>query len=224
MQTLRWAPLLCALALTPLPQQAMANTLELSLTGVASQNFQDALSDPSMSSPTVSFAGQPITINLAISDPGGVPALSGFSMIWSDQTFTLPVMTSFEGSGAPGQFLSQITLADTGGVIDITPSSHYIAANDGYFDLSLDYVTSTPHSPTSSFSDTVTGGGSLSGFVQFPNNPTFGSFDNTVTGDFTLTSVVASVVPEPSAWTAMLVGLFTLGGALRARRRAAATA
>lgn len=224
MQTIRWLPLLCALFLTPLPQQAMANTLNLSLTGVASQGFQDALFDPSMSSPTVSFAGQPITIQLAIADPAGVPRLDAFTVRWSNQSFSLPVLTGFSGSGAPGQFQSPVILNDTFGAIDITPSPTYTDITGADFDLDLTYATSTPHSLSAPFTDSVTGSGSLQGFVPFPNNPTFGSFDNRVTGDFILTSLTASVVPEPTAWAVMLAGLFTLGVALRARRRATAAA
>src|ERR1700761_1732702 len=114
MQTLRWAPILGALFLAPLSGQATAKTLNLTFTGVASPGFQDVLSDPSMSSPTTSFAGQPVTILLALDPSGPAPTLDGFSVIWSDQTFSLPVMTSFNGSGAPDHFLSQIALTNTG--------------------------------------------------------------------------------------------------------------
>ena len=198
----------------------MANTLDLTLTGVASPGFQDALFDPSMSSPTVSFAGQPVTIQLSINDPGGLPTLNAFTVRWSNQSFSLPVLTGFSGSGAPGQFMSFMALTDTAGALDIVPSATYLNAGGADFDMNLSYATSAPHSLLSPFTDTVTGSGSLEGFVPFPNNPTFGSFTNTVAGDFTLTSLTASVVPEPSAWAAMLVGLSTLGVALRMRRRA----
>ena len=95
----------------------MAKTLNLSFTGVASPGFQDALSDPSMGSPTTSFAGQPLTIRLSLDASSAAPSLEGFALIWSDQTFSLPVMTSFSGSGAPGQFLGQIALSNAGGTI-----------------------------------------------------------------------------------------------------------
>ncbi len=223
MQTLRWAPFLGAVVLAHLPQQAMAaNDVNLTFTGVASPGFRDGLFDPSMSSPTVSFAGQPVTIHVGVAYPGGVASVTAFSVSWSNQTFSLPVLTNFSGVGGSTAFLSLVSLTNTGGTIDISPSDSYIGANDGWFDLDLSYTLPAPHSPSAPFTDTVTGGGSLDGFVMVESDPTFGYYDNTVSGDFTLTSLTSAPAPEPAAWATMLIGLFGLGVALRARRQATA--
>jgi hypothetical protein len=216
--------LLGAAGMLLLPEVAKASAfLNLDFTGTASANLIGSVflySEPSP--PNVSFTGQPVTVHLAISDDLGTAYVSHFSIDWSNQTYAFPFITGREADGSPYYgndsdvtYFSSVDLTDTGGQIRIFGSGGFVAATDGDFLFDLDYALPTAHAPNTAFTDAVTGGGHVDAFVTLNNDPVIGPFDADTVGDFTLSSLTATPVPEPSTWVTMLAGLAGLGLALR---------
>jgi hypothetical protein len=223
--------LLGAAGMVLLPQAAKASAfLNLDFTGTASADLIGsvfAYAEPSP--PDVSFSGQPVTIHLAISDYLGTAYVSHFSIDWSNQTYAFPVITGREADASPYYgndsditYFSTVDLSDTGGQISIDGSGGFVAATDGDFQFDLNYVLPAAHAPNTAFSSPVTGGGHVDAFTMLNIDPVIGPYDAQTFGDFTLSSLTSSPVPEPSAWAMMLVGLAGLGLAMRRRQIPAA--
>jgi hypothetical protein len=222
------AALLPILGLVAAPGAAFAGTtLTLNFTGTASPGFNgDVFTYGDGMHHDTSFAGQPVNISLQIADYATNPYVSNFSVSWSNQTYTdYPYLTSWTWSGLPQSddndfavsFYSSVSLTDTGGSISIFPTSGFISALDGDFNLDLTYQTGSSHPVGSIFTDTTTGGGTLDLYLTDTGGGDVGPHDAESNGPFTLASVHASV-PEPAAWSLMILGFGALGVALRRRR------
>jgi hypothetical protein len=206
-------------------QAKAASDVDLTFTGTASTDFSgNVLIYETGEGPSTSFAGQPVNINLVISDQAGVQYVSYFSASWSNQTFTIPYITGWTatgssqlGGGNPITFFSTVDLTDTGGTIDIFPSFGYVGEFDGGFNLNLSYTLPSAHSLSAPFKDSAAGGGSIQATITDDISSSVGAYDAESLGDFTVSSLSSTPVPEPAAWAIMLAGLFGLGAAVRMR-------
>lgn len=217
------APLVGVVAVLMAPVCAQAaQQLSLSFTGAGS--FSEGLVPYSgVPAPSGSFTG-PVTLNLSISDYLTSPYVDHFSIQWADPSIAGPYRTGWEGKGlSPSAnpflvgFFSTVALTDTGGSIQIRPSSGYVGFFDGGFSLDLNYALSIPHPVASSYLDGVSGLGSVRFTINRDVDPTIGPFDASGGGAFTVSSLEARA-PEPATWALLLVGFFSLGSALRAQR------
>jgi hypothetical protein len=70
----------------------------------------------------------------------------------------------------------------------------------------------------------VTGSGSFSAFKTFVFDPNLGAYDASSTGQFTLSSLTQTGVPEPSTWAMLILGVGLIGFAARSAPRRALAA
>ncbi len=178
----------------------------------------------------VSFVGEPV--NIAVSVVGNPADLyvNSFSISWSNQTYTLPYITSAGGIGFPNDcgacgfgFQSSVNLGPSGGSISIFPTGEWEAFTDGSFGLQFSFSFSKPQNPYGSFiDDNLSGGGNVSEYLPFSYDPSIGFYDSTSNVNFALSSLTqVSSIPEPSTWVMALVGFAGLGyaGWAKAKRR-----
>jgi len=229
MRLSKLAPLAGVLILAAPPSAQAAQTLSLSFTGTTAPSISSDvyLYPPSSTDILNTFVG-PVTIDISIADYLTDPYVSNFSIRWADPAGADPPVTGWSDNGSPSSadpltqtFFSTVDLSSTGGSIQIRPSFGYVGITDGHFNLDLDYTLSGPRALTSSYLDHgASGSGAVDYYINFRNYPGGGAYDETGGGEFNISSVSAiATVPEPAAWALMLVGVFSLGAALRAERR-----
>jgi hypothetical protein len=186
------------------------------------------LIDTTFTEETTNFDGQPVDLSIVVSGDPGAYFVSSFTASWSNATYAFPFITHEAGDGFvidPANdglfgFYSTVDLNSLGGSISIFPTNGYIATTDGDFELTFNFTYSTAQDPFGNFTDNgLTGGGTFDDFKTFLIDPAIGPYDPESLGDFALTGVTQRVVgvPEPSAWALMLLGVASLGVALRAR-------
>jgi hypothetical protein len=167
--------------------------------------------DAENQSGAVSVSG-PGTVVLNIADyTGASPYVADFSMSGPFAYGNVTEAPNPEDDWVPHLF-STASLTPTGGVIDIFSNMGWTAVYDGSFALHIAYTLSSPHPLTDSFTDdAVTASASYDWFGTFPDFDRYGTY--------AFTSVTA-VVPEPSTWALMLLGVGGLGLVLRSGRAA----
>jgi hypothetical protein len=208
---------------------ARAVSLSMVFTGVVSPGSSGGVFPYGSGPLTTSFDGQPFQISLTVTGQSGSLYVSGFSESWSQLSYTEPFITGWSGTGLPQSpendlaiaFYSNVSLNADGGSIQIFPTNEWFAATDGDFGLSLSYSLSQPENPYGSFSDPgLTGSGSfLIDLVGF-NDPILGPYDAGSGGQFSLTKLTQTTIPEPATWAMFVLGLGVVGFAARYQRRA----
>jgi hypothetical protein len=219
-------PLVLATTLA-LPATAQAGHLTLDFTGVVSDGATGRIFPYGDMEPGLtSFAGEPMLISLSVAQGASGDYVDAFTASWSDQTYALPYIRERSGGGLEQTeenesaiaFFSFVTLTDTGGHIRIFPTPEFHAATDADFTLDFAFTYSSPHDPNASFVDNaIAGGGNFDASLNFVFAD-FGPYDALSSGDFTLSSVTQTVVPEPALWAVMILGFGGAGMALRRRR------
>lgn len=220
------ALVLAAALLSPcMVNTATLQTLEftgVALPGATGQVFPYDTGNPQ----SASFVGEPVTMSLSLSRAGAEYYVSHFDVRWSDDAYSLPFITDWQGDGIPASlddqsflgFLTQVNLAPQGGSIRISPTAFFLSSLDANFELALDFTFSQPRNPYASFADAVTGDGEIDAFLTFVFDPRIGAYDAASNLDFALTGVRATAIPEPTSWALLLLGFAGVGLMLRRRR------
>jgi hypothetical protein len=181
-----------------------------------------------------SFDAQPVDLSMTIMDDVNGPYVSTFALTWSNQTYALPYITSWSGTGFsndPAYIYaignqSTVNVGSSGGSIAIGSTLGYDAAYDGGIEFSVNYALSSPHGSSASFTDNgVVGGGRIEASVNQSYDPSIGEYDAQSYLHFTLTSVsqVASGAPEPTEWALLALGFGAVGTVARRRTRTSQT-
>ncbi|HEY2049004.1 MAG TPA: PEP-CTERM sorting domain-containing protein [Caulobacteraceae bacterium] len=209
---------------------AQAVEVSMAFTGVVSPGSSGGVFPYGSEPLSTSFDGQPVQISLTIAGEPGALYVSGFSMSWSQASYSAPFITGWSGPGLPQSpdndlsvaFYSNVSLGADGGSIQVFPTDGFLAATDADFDLDFSYSFSQPQNPYGAFTDSgLTGSGSFGADEIFLSDPILGNYDASSSGQFSLSRLAQTIVPEPSTWAMLVLGACLVGLARRFRPKAA---
>jgi len=199
---------------------AQATTIDVTFSGVAVQTELEILY------PTIwgvdaygqNIIGDPYTATFTYDTSAGVTTLYGGPEYYNYQavtvasgTFTIGGHTYIVQNGYHGEEFSSEYIRSPDGVLMELCSVGSCYAGD-YFELG----TTTPINPNLDAPLTLFAGQIVGGIG---NVVLSGPNGGELYGDYSVTSVTITAVPEPAAWAMMLVGLGVAGAALRGSRR-----
>lgn len=212
-----------ALALGAAEARAGVN-VSMMFTGVVSPGSSGGVFPYESEPLSTTFDGQPVQISLTVTGQPGALYVSGFSVSWSQVSYTTPFITGWSGPGLPQSpendssiaFYSNVGLGPNGGSIQIYPTNGFFAATDADFELNFSYSLSQAQNPYGAFTDSgLTGSGSFYADEIFLMDPILGAFDANSSGQFSLSSLKQTLVPEPSTWAMLVLGIGLIGFARR---------